>query len=93
MRSLSGVDDVQMLSLADRHRRRYPFGILAQERDYLVLAATLRTGDHARACATAERLRETSNTAAYRALADSVLGSGCENNQTPRSSSGISTAR
>jgi hypothetical protein len=67
-------DPAQALSLAGEHRRKFPNGMLVQEREVLAIDALERLGRHAEAVARADRFSKSFPGSAHRSKVNAVIG-------------------
>lgn len=67
-------DPGRALSLAEQHSRRFPHGVLAQEREVIAIEALSRLGRHTEAAARATRFLHAFPTSAHRSKIESIIG-------------------
>lgn len=68
------TDPARALALADEHRKTFPNGILAQEREVLSIEALERLGRHKEAVARADRFLRNFPGSAHRSKVNAVIG-------------------
>ncbi len=68
-------DPAKALALTERHRRAYPAGILAQEREVIAIEALERLGRRSEAAARAERFLKRFPGSAHRSKIEAIVGS------------------
>jgi hypothetical protein len=67
-------DPGRALALAEQHSRRFPHGVLTQEREVIAVEALARLGRRAEAAARAERFLQAFPTSAHRSKIESIIG-------------------
>jgi hypothetical protein len=67
-------DPARALALADEHRRKFPNGVLVQEREVLSIEALERLGRHADAVSRADRFLRNFPGSAHRSKVNAVIG-------------------
>jgi len=68
------TDPGRSLSLAAQHSRRFPHGVLAQEREVIAIEALSRLGRRTEAAARAERFLQAFPASAHRSKIESIIG-------------------